>query len=130
MMAFGFGADAVVTTGGCDPWAPKTIRSSMGMGLQLPVLETNGWSEALQGILSAPSPAQMKQLYPPFEAAQEDFQVLVADVGDGAVPYHEIDFRKPTILLIGSEARGPVSRCMRCLVLERCTSPCSGTSSR
>jgi TrmH family RNA methyltransferase len=107
--AFGFGADAVVTTGGCDPWAPKTIRSSMGMGLQLPVLETDGggWTAALQSILSAPSPAQMKQLYPPFEAAQEDFQVLVADMGDGAVPYHEVDFTKPTILLIGSEATGP-----------------------
>lgn len=105
--SFGFGVDTMVFTGGCDPWAPKVIRSAMGMGLQIPIIETAGWSDQLLDILAQPSPSQLGTLYPPLEQADQEFQILVADIGEDAIPYNEVDFTKPTLLVVGSEARGP-----------------------
>lgn len=105
--SFGFGVDAMILTGGCDPWAPKVIRSAMGMGLQVPIIETAGWSDQLIDILEDPSPQQMGTLYPPLGHADQDFQILVADLDEKASPYYEMDFTKPTLLIVGSEARGP-----------------------
>ncbi len=108
--SFGFGADAVVVAEGCDPWAPKTIRSAMGMGLQVPVLETS-WEGELIDILREPSIEAVGRLYPstsnPDSGGKNQYQILVADCDDLAVPYTEVDYTQPTIVVVGSEARGP-----------------------
>ena len=105
--SFGFGADTMILTGGCDPWSPKVIRSAMGMGLQIPIIETAGWSDQLLDILAEPSPSQMGSLFPLLEHANQDYQILVADMSADATPYYDVDFTKPTMVVVGSEARGP-----------------------
>jgi|MDTB01.1.fsa_nt_gb TrmH family RNA methyltransferase len=108
--SFGFGADAVVVAEGCDPWAPKTIRSAMGTGLQLPVVETT-WGGELLDILEKPSIEAVGRLYPSshesYSGSQNQYQILIADCDVSAVPYTEIDYTQPTILVVGNEAHGP-----------------------
>lgn len=120
--SFGFGANAVIVAEGCDPWAPKTIRSAMGMGLQVPVIETT-WDGELFELLQSPSihAVNWKLLLGSGKGAgagggaegpgegegEGEYQILVADCDDSAVPYTGVDYTKPTIILVGNEARGP-----------------------
>ena len=108
--SFGFGVDAVVVVDGCDPWAPKTIRSAMGTSLQLPVIETS-WDSELKDILQNPSIEALGRFYPSSNSSNSEsksqFQILIADCDESATPYTEVDYSQPTILLVGSEAHGP-----------------------
>jgi TrmH family RNA methyltransferase len=85
--AYGLGWDTVIAAETTDPWSQKCIRSCMGTILRLPIIE-KAWSEV---------PALLHD---------SEFQVLLADASEEAVPYFEVDFTKPTVLVIGSEANG------------------------
>lgn len=72
------GAAAVVAMPNTtDLWSPKALRA--GMGAHFHLVLTNEWPEREQ--------------------------VLLAAAGDG-VPYWQVDWSRPTALIIGSEARG------------------------
>ena len=49
--AAAFGFDAVILGGGCaSPWAPKTLRASMGAAARIPVVETDDLPGTLAGL--------------------------------------------------------------------------------
>jgi TrmH family RNA methyltransferase len=87
--AAGFGADAVVTLGGCaDAWSPKALRSAMGGTFRIPIVEADEWP-ALRAAL---------------EAAR--LGIFAADGAADAADYAALDWRAPCALVIGSEAHG------------------------
>lgn len=79
------GADGVLLTPGTvDAYNPKVIRAGMGAHLRLPLQQT-GWPE--------------------IERLTSDMAVWVA-AADGSVPYTDVNWRRPSALIIGSEAHG------------------------
>ena len=81
------GADALLLMPGCaDEYSPKVIRSGMGTRMD--------WDEAEKWLRSFP-----------------DMQILAAD-SDGGISCWKSDLRRPTALIIGSEANGPCSRAL------------------
>jgi RNA methyltransferase, TrmH family len=91
------GASGVVATkGSVDAFAPKTLRSSMGSAFRLPVVTgVEGGDLAIAG-----SAAKLR---------------MVATTVGGETIYTDYDWRKPTLVVFGNEARG-VGR----ELLERC----------
>jgi len=91
------GASGVVATkGSVDAFAPKTLRSSMGSAFRLPVV-TGVESGDLALAISA---AKLR---------------MVATMAGGETIYSDYDWRRPTMVVFGNEARG-VGR----ELLERC----------
>ena len=88
------GADALLLMPGCaDEYSPKVIRSGMGTHFRLPSARMD-WDEAEKWLRSFP-----------------DMQILAAD-SDGGISCWKSDLRRPTALIIGSEANGPCSRAL------------------
>jgi len=84
--ALATGVDAVITTPGTtDPFAPKAVRAGMGAHFRLPILADRPWPEVM-GLMAG-------------------WQVLLA-MPRGGIPYDQVDWRRPTALIIGSEAQG------------------------
>lgn len=80
------GVEAVfLTEGSVDAYNPKVVRAAMGAHVWIPihVVEAASLSERLEGL-----------------------EIWLADAG-GGVAYHEVDWRRPTALCIGSESHGP-----------------------
>ena len=74
----------LIPPGTVDPWSPKVVRSGMGSHFRLPIFE---WTwQAIASLL-------------------EGLNCFGATM-DGQLSCWEADFRKPTALLIGSEAEG------------------------
>jgi TrmH family RNA methyltransferase len=73
-----------LTPGTVDPYNPKVVRGGMGAHFRLPIemLADGPASPSLSGL-----------------------EVWLAAAGDGTV-YHQVDWRKPTALVVGGEARG------------------------
>jgi len=91
------GASGVVaTTGSVDAFAPKTLRSSMGSAFRLPVV-TGVENEELARASGA---AKLK---------------MVATTAGGETIYSDYDWRLPTMVIFGNEARGVGPE-----LLERC----------
>lgn len=77
------GVDAVfVLKGTADVWSPKVVRAGMGAHFALPIRE-------IQSIDELPPVAQL----------------LVAESA-GGTPYYDIDWARPTALVVGGEAAG------------------------
>lgn len=82
-----FGVQAVLMSPGCvDLYNPKVVRSTMGAILNLPVFSDVG-------------PAELVVL------KEAGFALVSTDVGGGQ-RYYDVDFRIPTIIILGSEAHG------------------------
>ncbi|MGE0132800.1 MAG: TrmH family RNA methyltransferase [Blastocatellales bacterium] len=91
------GASGVVALkGSVDPFSPKALRSSMGSAFRLPVV-TDIESEEL---LAAVHAAKLK---------------AVAMAASGETIYSDYDWRQPTMVILGNEARGVGAE-----LLERC----------
>jgi TrmH family RNA methyltransferase len=69
-----------------DPFNPKVVRGAMGAHFHLPIrmLGAGEAGSALAGL-----------------------RVWVAEAAEGGVPYHAVDWRPPSAVIIGSEAAGP-----------------------
>ncbi len=81
------GVGKVITIKGTvDVFSPKVVRGAMGAHFRLPIFYDRRW-EAMEGEL-------------------EGRQVLLADLG-GEVPYYEVDWTRPSALIMGGEAHGP-----------------------
>ncbi len=70
--------------GTVDPFSPKVVRGGMGAHFRLP-LRVAGWDE--------------------IAAAVADRQLLLADA-HGQQVYDQVDWRRPTALIVGGEAEG------------------------
>lgn len=80
------GADFVATTpGSADPFNPKAVRAGMGAHFHIPLKPNASWEE-------------LRTIF-------QDKQILLADP-QGAVPYFAVDWTRPSVLIIGGEARG------------------------
>ncbi|MGH9753428.1 MAG: TrmH family RNA methyltransferase [Blastocatellia bacterium] len=91
------GASGVVATkGSVDAFAPKTLRSSMGSAFRLPII----------------TGVESEELPPRARAAKLR---MVATTAGGETLYSDYDWRGPTMVVFGNEARG-VGR----ELLERC----------
>ena len=88
--AAGAGVDGTLLMRGCaDPWNPKTLRSGMGAHFIQPVATDMSWAQVDDHL------------------TEWGCRVCAAEGGkQGAVPYYEMDWTRPTALVIGSEARG------------------------
>ena len=81
------GVDRVfVGPGATDPFGPKTVRGGMGVHFRLPVHVYSDWEDVRREVGAVP--------------------VYLADAGAGRV-YHEVDWRRPSALIVSSEAHGP-----------------------
>jgi len=88
------GARAVLLGAGTvELYNPKTLRSTMGSIFHLPIINVNA-VEALT------------------EMRKEGWQVAVADT-EGEQEWFTIDLSQPTVIVIGSEARGPAEELVR-----------------
>lgn len=68
-----------------DAFAPKVVRAGMGAHFRLPLV-SGSWEE--------------------LEPYLEERSVWLAQAGAGT-PYYQVDWRRPSALIIGSEAAGP-----------------------
>eukprot|EP00981_Chlorochromonas_danica_P004400 scaffold879_cov170-Ochromonas_danica.AAC.15 len=91
--AYGLGVQAICAVESCDLWSPKVLRSAMSASLRLPLYEWK-WSETASNLQSL------------LGEYGQDYQVIVADGRDENLSYHQVDFLKPTVLVIGNEAHG------------------------
>ena len=95
--ALAAGVEAVWLAEGADPLQPKVLRASAGAALALPILrmEASEMEHRLRELAAAGS-----QLV----------AAVVADAPDGEgrlpVPYWQLDWTRPTVLLLGNEGAG------------------------
>jgi len=82
------GATALVSLPGtADVYSPKVLRSAMGSAFRLPILNHVTTEEL-------------------FSWAQQRGVTIAGAAGTGAVDYTDYDWRKPTLLILGNEAKG------------------------
>lgn len=88
--AAAFGFDGVVLSAGCAaPYAPKTLRASMGAAVRVPVIETGGMPQAVQLMRSRGIVCLAAALYnsQPLSAAQGEYAsglcVVIGSEGQG-----------------------------------------------
>lgn len=89
--ALAAGVGALWLADGADPLQPKVLRASAGAALALPVLRTDsrGLAQRLQRL------------------AADGTQIVAAVVADAdAAPYWQLDWTRPTALLLGNEGAG------------------------
>lgn len=81
------GVDAIYCSiGSVDAYAPKTVRASMGSIMRVPIRTDMTWDaivDTLQGVT-----------------------IYAADGGTTSQPHTAIDWRQPSALIVGNEARG------------------------
>lgn len=81
------GVDALYCSVGCvDAYAPKTVRASMGSLMRVPIFQDVTWDSLATTL--APC------------------QIYAADGGGQSVAYTQIDWRRPSVLIVGNEAHG------------------------
>jgi TrmH family RNA methyltransferase len=101
--ALAAGVEALWLAGGADPWQPKVLRASSGAALALPIL-------------------RLESLAPRLEQARLAGNQVVATVvphgeaGSAAPPqpYWQLDWTRPTVLLLGNEAAGLAPDLLAC----------------
>lgn len=80
-------AGVVISTKSADAFSPKALRAAMGAGFRLPVWERASFDEVLRW------------------AAASGLQTIAADAS-AKKSYSGIDWKKPKLLIFGSEAHG------------------------
>jgi TrmH family RNA methyltransferase len=97
-------SQVILTPATVDVYSPKVVRGAMGAHFYLPIATGVSWSEMAEAL--------------------EDRQTLLAEVrGDKA--YYEVDWTKPSALIVGSEAEGASQEAER-LATERIVIPMQG----
>ena len=101
--ALGSGVCTVLAPhGSVDLFAPKVVRSGMGAHFRLHLGTDLSWEEIARALGTGR-------------------QVVVAEAR-GETPYHRFDWRRPTALIVGGEARGPSAEATR-MATERVSIP-------
>lgn len=76
-------SDVVCTSGTADVYSPKVVRAAMGTHFRLPITQDVRWDEVE---LDAPH--------------------IYATVADATLPYYAVDWKQPSVVIIGNEANG------------------------
>ncbi|QPN58120.1 RNA methyltransferase [Synechococcus sp. CBW1107] len=85
--ALAAGVEELWLAEGADPFQPKVLRASAGAALALPC-------------------RRLEQLLPRLESARRGGAQVVASVVAGGLPYWQLDWTRPTVLLLGNEGAG------------------------
>ena len=85
--ASGAGVSATLLLGGCDAWGLKALRAGMGAQLRVPTFRCASWDDISQTL------------------GRWNLNVLGADAG-GECDHFEVDWQRPSALVVGSEAHG------------------------
>lgn len=80
------------TPGTVDPFSPKVVRAGMGAHFRLPLRVAVEWDMIAEKVTN--------------------HQVLLAEARSGR-PYHTVDWKAPTALVVGGEAAGPSATARR-----------------
>ena len=80
-------AGVIVSSGSADVFAPKALRSAMGSSFRLPIWTDAEITEVLEW------------------AARHDLRTVATDI-NATTSYAEVDWKRPSIILLGSEAHG------------------------
>jgi TrmH family RNA methyltransferase len=91
--ALAAGVDQVWLSEGADPWQPKVLRASSGAALALPLLRLK--PEALRQRLEDIGTQGLQRL-----------AAVLPRPGLSVRPYWQLDWTRPTALLLGNEANG------------------------
>jgi TrmH family RNA methyltransferase len=94
----------ILTPATVDVYSPKVVRGAMGAHFYLPIATGVSWSEMAEAL--------------------KDRQILLAEAG-GEKVYYEVDWTKPSALIVGSEAEGASQEAKR-LATERIVIPMQG----
>lgn len=89
--ALAAGIEQLWLAGGADPYQPKVLRASAGAALELPCWRADREAIAAQIAAAAARGLQVAASVPP---------------AGGGAPYWQLDWRKPTLLLLGAEGPG------------------------
>jgi TrmH family RNA methyltransferase len=94
----------ILTPTTVDVYSPKVVRGAMGAHFYLPIATGVSWSEMAEAL--------------------EDRQILLAEA-KGEKAYYEVDWTKPSTLIVGSEAEGASQEAKK-LATERIVIPMQG----
>lgn len=90
--AAGAGVEVIaLTEGSADAWGLKALRAGMGAQLRLCILSGVDWETLTDYVV------------------KREIRLHVASAGEGSVCYTDVDWTKPSGLVIGSESEGPSS---------------------
>ena len=108
------GISGLLVSGGCDVYAPKALRASMGALLRLPVEVVDASREGSEPVLSLLEKAEAL-----------GFKTYASTPAADAVPVTEADFSGPVLCVVGNEANGVTPETMTACA-ERVTIPMAG----
>lgn len=91
--ALAAGVERVWLGDGADPHQPKVLRASSGAALALPLERLT--AAVLRARLAAARAGGLQVV-----------AAVVPETGAGAIPYWKLDWRRPTVLLLGNEGAG------------------------
>lgn len=114
--ALAAGVEALWLAGGADPWQPKVVRASAGAALTLPLERLDGLAPRLQQaraqgvqVVATTVTARVGPT-PPASAAAAG----ASAAGTAAIPYWQLDWTLPTVLLLGNEGAGLSADLLSC----------------
>ncbi len=101
--------DTLWLASGCDPLSPKALRASSGAILHLPFMRFGPNEDAAIDQIS-------ERL---LLASSSGYQVVASLIPEDKsttrlIPYWELDWQKPTVVMLGNEGRGLHSRLLPC----------------
>lgn len=108
------GISGLLVSGGCDVYAPKALRASMGALLRLPVEVVDASGEGSDPVLSLLEKAEAL-----------GYKTYASTPAADAVPVTEADFSGPVLCVVGNEANGVTPETMAACS-ERVTIPMAG----
>lgn len=108
------GITGLLVSGGCDVYAPKALRASMGALLRLSVEVVDASREGSEPVLSLLEKAEAL-----------GFKTYASTPAADAVPVTEADFSGPVLCVVGNEANGVTPETMTACA-ERVTIPMAG----
>ena len=108
------GISGLLVSGGCDVYAPKALRASMGALLRLPVEVVDASREGSEPVLSLLEKAEAL-----------GFKTYASTPAADAVPVTEADFSGKVLCVVGNEANGVTPETMTACA-ERVTIPMAG----
>ena len=112
------GISGLLVSSGCDVYAPKALRASMGALLRLPVEVVDAGA-----VLSGEGKTPVSPLLTQAEAL--GFKTYASTPAADAVPVTEADFSGPVLCVVGNEANGVTPETMAACA-ERVTIPMTG----
>lgn len=118
------GISGLLVSGGCDVYAPKALRASMGALLRLPVEVVDAGAAKGTGLLPS-GEAQTPVVSLLKKAETLGFKTYASTPASDAVPVTEADFSGPVLCVVGNEANGVTPETMAACA-ERVTIPMAG----